>query len=142
MIVYELTHLFFRYEDELVYSPKNLGLYNSYDSANQAIQYFSSQPGFFENRDAFSVRERNVTGNIVDDIVFEVVVYFHSQKYELEAEIELGLFSDEGTAIGKLEDYCSHNALFVSRKDLIVEKIVNKCVLGKKEWIEGFSVSE
>ena len=110
MVVYELTHIFFRDADGLVYSPKNLGLYYSYESVNQAVQYYNTCPGFCENQDAFSVRERNVLGNIIDDTVFEVLVYLHSENFEFEAEIELGLYGDEVAAKNKLNMYCRDNA--------------------------------
>ena len=142
MVVYELTHIFFRYEDEFVYSPKNLGLYYSYESVKQAVQYYSTQPGFGENQDAFSVRDREVSGDIVEDTVFEVLVYLHSENYEFETEIELGLYGDEATAQNKLNKYCRDNAPLVNAQDLISEKIVNKCIVERKGWSEGFSISD
>lgn len=142
MVVYELTHLFFRDADGLVYSPKNLGLYYSYESVKQAVQYYSTQPGFCENQDAFSVRERNVLGNIVRDTVFEVLVYLHSENFEFETEIELGLYGDEVTAQNKLKMYCRDNASLGNVQDLIFERIVNKCIVERKEWSEGFSISD
>lgn len=142
MIVYELTHIFFRYADQLVYSPKNLGLYYSRESVKQAVDYYSTQPGFCDNQDAFSVRERNVLGIIVDDTVFEVLIYLHSKDYEFETEIELGLYGDEVAAQNKLIQYCRDNASLVNTQNLIIERIINKCIIERKEWPEGFSVSE
>lgn len=142
MLIYELTHIFFRYEGEMVCSPKNLGLYYSYESVQNAIRYYSAQPGFCENQDAFSVRERNVIGNIVDNTVFEVVIYLHSEGYEFETEIELGLYGDEVTAQAKLVKYCRDNAALVTAQNLIFEKIINKCIIERMEWSEGFSISE
>ena len=140
MVVYELKHIFFRYEGELVHSPKNLGLFYSYESAQKAIQYFITQPGFYENQDAFSIAERNVIGNIVYDTVYEVLVYLHSKDYEFEAEIWLGLFGDETIARNKLMLYCNNNTSLVNTTDLTSEKIVNKCIIERKEWSEGFSI--
>lgn len=142
MVVYELTHIFFRYADELIYSPKSLGLYYSYESIRKAVQFYSTQPGFRNNQDAFSARERNVSGNIVDNTVFEVLIYLHSEDYEFEAEIELGLYGDEATAQNKLNKYCSDNVSLINAEKIVVEKIVNKYIIEMKEWSEGFSVSE
>lgn len=142
MVVYELTHIFFRDADGLVYSPKNLGLYYSYESVKQAVQYYNTCPGFCENQDAFSVRERNVLGNIIDGTVFEVLVYLHSENFEFETEIELGLYGDEVTAKNKLNMYCRDNAPLENAQGLIFEKIVNKCIIERKEWSEGFSISD
>lgn len=142
MVVYELSHIFFRYADELIYSPKNLGLYDSLEDVKQAVQYYSTQPGFCENLDAFSIRERNVSGAITDNTAFEVLIYLHSEDYEFEAEIELGLYGDEVIAHNELIKYCRDNARLVNAKNLIVEKIVNTRIVGKMEWPEGFSFSE
>lgn len=141
MVVYELTHIFFRDEDGFVYSPTNLGLYYSYESVNQAVQYYKTCPGFCENQDAFSVKERNVSGNIIDDTVFEVLVYLHSADFEFEADVELGLYGDEVTAKNKLDTYCKYNASLENVQGLIFEKIVNKCIIGRKNWVDGFSIS-
>lgn len=141
MVIYELTHLFFRDANELIYSPKGLGLFYSYESVKQAIQYFDTQPGFCDNQDAFSIRERNVLGCIIDDEVFESSIYLHSQNYEFEVEIELGLFGDEISARNKLAKYCTENTSLANAQGLIVEKILNKCIVERREWTEGF-VSE
>lgn len=140
MTIYELTHVFFRYEDELIYSPKNLGLYYSYESVRQAVQYYCTQPGFGENQDAFSARERCIIGDVIDNTVFEAIVYIHSTDYEFETEIELGLYGDEADAQSKLAKYCSENTLLLNAQNLISEKIVNKCIVERREWSEGFSV--
>ncbi len=142
MVVYELTHMFFRHDGELVYSPKNLGLYNSYESVKRAMKYYSVQPGFCENPDTFSARERNILGNVIDGTVFEAMLYLHSEDFELESEIELGLYGDETMAQEKLMTYCAENKPLMTVKGLISEKIVNKCIIGKMEWPEGFSISE
>lgn len=142
MVVYELTHIYYRYDDELVHSPKGLGLYASYESVLNAIQHFQKQPGFCENQDAFSIRRRNVIGNICDGVVYEVLLYLHTEDYEFEAEIDLGLFGDEDIANSELKRYCLDNTKLIGSKDYIVEQIVNRCVLGRKEWVEGFVIDE
>ena len=141
MEIYELTHVFFRYAGKVVHSPKSLGFFYSCYNAKQAVQYYSTQPGFRENKDAFSIKARQVTGKIVNDTIFEVVVYLHTEDYDFEVEIELGLYGDEITAQSKLHRYCYDNLPLLSIPNLVVEKIVNRCVVEKKEWIEGFSIS-
>lgn len=142
MVVYELTHLFFRDTDGLVYSPKNLGLYYSPQNVKQAVQYYSTRSGFYENQDAFSIRERNVLGNIIHDTIYEVLVYLHSENFEFETEIELGLYGNEVTAQNKLDIYCQENIALGNVPGLIFEKIVNKRIVNRKEWSEGFSVGD
>ena len=141
MVIYELTHMFFQCEGELIYSPKNLGVYYSYESAKQAVQYYRTLPGFCENQEAFSVKERCVLGNIIDDTVFEAIVYLHTKDYEFEIEIELGLYAEQVTAQNKLQKYCTENFLLVNAQNLVSEQIVNKCIIERKEWSEGFSIS-
>lgn len=142
MVVYELTHMFFRYSNELVYSPKKLGLYYSFESIKQAVKYYSTKPGFCENQDFFSAREKIVLGKIIDGTVYEAIIYLHSEDYEFETEIELGLYGDEVAAQNKLIKYCNENNLLVNTQNLILEKIVNKCLVERKEWPEGFSVAK
>ena len=84
MEIYELIHIFFRNEDDLIYSPKSLGFFYSHDDVKLAIKYFSAQPGFCDNLDAFSARERTILGNIVNDTIFEAIIYLHSEDYEFE----------------------------------------------------------
>ena len=139
MIVYELTHMFFRCDGEIIFSPKQLGLFLSYNDAVNAIQYYKSLPGFNVNQDAFSIQDKAVEGTIVENVVYEVLVYLHSKNYSAEAEIELGFYADEIDAQNKLWQYCKNNNTLTSTKDMDVEKIVNRCVIGRKAWIDGFS---
>ena len=140
MEIYELIHIFFREKDEFIYSPKKLGLFYTYESTKSAIQYYSSKPGFCETKNAFSTRRRTVLGKIINNTVFEVIVYIHSEDYTFEAEIELGLFGDETSAKNSLDKYCSENTALVSIDDLVLEKIINKCIVERKEWADGFSL--
>ena len=97
MTVYELTHLFFRSGGEPVYSPKGLGLFASTESAEEAVRYYKTQPGFRDAPDAFSVRRRPVYGEVSGGMVFEALVYLHSADYEFEVSAELGLFARRAT---------------------------------------------
>ena len=122
MKVYELKHLFFQHMGELVYSPKSLGLFYTYNDATQAVKHYITQPGFRENRDAFSIEPKRVNGSIVDNSVFEVIIYLHSEDYTTEAEIELGLYCNEIIAQNELERYCKNNFTLLSIQKLTVEK--------------------
>ena len=141
MVVYEVNHIFFRYENELVHSPKKLGLFYTYESVQNAVQYYSTQPGFVENQDAFSIREVAVVGTVVDDTVYEVLIYLHSIDYEFETEIWLGLFGNKTDAQNRLMIYCENNAALLNAENLISETIVNKCIIERMEWAEGFSIA-
>lgn len=140
MVVYELYHLFFCCNSELVYSPKKLGLYYSYEIANNAMAHYIDQPGFSKSQDAFSIRERIVSGNIVNDKVFEALIYFHTADYEIEFEIELGLYGDENLAKREIAKYCKNNTTLVNSQSIICEKILDTYIINKREWEEGFSI--
>lgn len=139
MKIYELTHEFYREDNEIICSRKSLGFFLSYNSAKAAVQYYSNVSGFRENPDAFSIRERFVGGEALENTVFEAIIYLHSVDYETEIVIEIGVFSNKNVAENKLNQYCRENDVLVNVKDLIAEKILNKCTIDKKEWTEGFS---
>ncbi len=140
MIVYELSHIFFRNEGSLIASPKSLGIFDSKESMEKAIQYFKLQPGFCDNPEAFSVQRRPVVGNVKDMTVFEAMVYYHTEDYECEFSVELGLFGDKNAAEDAVSTYCEDNVPLVNLQDLIVERIVNECVIGQKTCFEGFDI--
>ena len=138
MIVYELTHMFFRCDGEIIFSPKQLGLFLSYNDAVNAIQYYKLQPGFNVNQDAFSIQDKPVVGAMVGNVIYEVLIYFHSEDYSSEAEIELGLYAVESDAQNVLSKYCKNNDALISATDMVVERIINRCIVGQKAWINGF----
>lgn len=140
MVLYELAHIFYRYHSELIHSPKNLGLYSTLENAKRAICYYNELPGFCDNRDAFSIRERCVLGEIRDCCVFEAIAYLHSADYSFESEIELGLYAEESAAQTILQKYCSDNDLLIHATDLVFEGIVNRCLIDRKQWAEGFDI--
>ena len=142
MVLYELAHIFYRYHSELIHSPKDLGLYSTLENAKRAICYYNELPGFCDNRDAFSIRERYVLGEIRDCCVFEAIVYLHSADYSFESEIELGLYAEESAAQTKLQKYCSDNDSLIHATDLVFEGIVNRCLIDRKQWPEGFDIFE
>ena len=114
MTVYELTHLFFRSGGEPVYSPKGLGLFASTESAEEAVRYYKTQPGFRDAPDAFSVRRRPVYGEV---------------------------FGAESDAESAVAQYCTENTALVHARGIIAEEIVNRCPVGRRNWAEGFTVS-
>lgn len=142
MIVYELTHIFHLDDGMIILEPLGLGLYTSFDSVQQAIGYYRAKPGFCDNPAAFSVRQREVQGLISHSEIFEAIVYFHTVDYESEHTIELGLYSDETAAKESLSVYIQMNKHLFDFQNLVIETIVNRCVLNRKEWPDGFSVSD
>lgn len=142
MVIIELFHLFSRVDGDPVYSPKALGLFVSRKSAEEAIQYYKTQPGFCDNPDAFSVRRREVQGELFSSTVFEALIYLHSADYEFETSIELGLFLEKKDAQNAVTRYCSENTSLIHARGVAVERIVNGRLIGRREWAEGFTASD
>ena len=142
MVLYELTHNFYRYGGEIVYSPKFLGLFMSHQCAQEAISFYKAQPGFSDNLDAFSIRHRNVIGHVIDGTVYEALIYLHSVDYSFEAEFELGLCADKSTAHGMVAQYMNENNSLLPGDDIFVEEIINTCIIDQLDWREGFSICE
>lgn len=138
MTIYLLSHLFYRDGGEMISSPKSLGVYQSYELAMSEIDYFLTQPGFRENADAFSIQSIIVSDDVLNDTVFETLVYLHSEEYEFEVCIELGYYGSENNAQKHLQEYLCRNEAFVHAQGLVCEEIINKWVFGQRAWSEGF----
>lgn len=142
MVIYELTHVFYYHDDSIVLSQKCLGFFGSYESAQSAICEYRKKAGFCDNPNSFSLRRRVIEGNGESETFFEVLVYLHSEDYEFEVQFELGLFADESMAEKVLSMYCLENSELLTSHQLVVEKIINKCTLGRREWIDGFDFED
>lgn len=140
MIVYELTHIFHRYNHHLIEETAGLGYYASMDSIRQAVPYYITQPGFCDNPEAFAVRQREVKGAVENRTFFEAMVYFHTEDYEYEHTFELGLFGSEAQAQEAVAVFCRENSVLFNFRELIAEEIVNRCILDRREWAEGFTL--
>lgn len=53
--------------------------------------------------------------------------------------MELGLYGSEREAGKALEQYCGQNERLFRLDGMIAEKIINKIILDKMEWAEGFT---
>lgn len=142
MIVYELIHVFYYDMGDMVLSPKGLGFFETYASARDAIAEYKEKPGFCTNKKGFSLRSRVVEGELQDKTFYEVLVYVHTEDYEFEFEVELGLYGEETLAQKALSEYCLENHEFLTGHQFVVEKIINKCRIGRKEWVDGYSSYE
>ena len=141
MTVYELEHLFVSEGGIFYFDPKGLGTYSTYENALEAIESYKKVPGFEANPNGFSVRERQVMGVIEPNILYEVLAYFHTEDFECEATVELGLYGSKQEAQKTLSQYCKRNSGLLGIDGMIAEKIINKVILDKMEWAEGFSNS-
>ena len=80
-------------------------------------------------------------GVIEPNILYEVLAYFHTEDFECEATVELGLYGSKQEAQKTLSQYCKRNSGLLGLDGMIAEKIINKVILDKMEWAEGFSNS-
>ncbi len=142
MNVFELSHLYYLFEDTPCYSPKGLGLYTTEEHLHQAIAYYQKQPGFCDAPNGFLVKRRTVTGEVTADCVYEALVYAHTEDYcDFEYDHSIGLFADCDAAEKELKVFCEDNALFINNRSLVIEKMVVKCNLNlMDQWSEGFAV--
>lgn len=142
MIVYELMHLF-HYENDLLFvAPISLGFYSSLASAQDAISYYLTLPGFAQNPHSFLTKQRTVATSLCVTELYEALIYYHTKDYEGEYSVELGLYTDESTAQEAILLYNQNNKQFICPAQLYKEEIINKCILDKKEWSEGFAIDE
>ncbi len=81
-----------------------------------------------------------MSGEVTDNTVYEAMVYIHTADYNFESTTELGLWGLEKDAKAELLKYCRHNKTILNASGLVVEKIINKCVIGRREWSEGFQI--
>ena len=139
MIVYELTFFFHRLKGFLVVEPFSLGLYSSFDSIQLAKKHYISQPGFCDSPEAFSMRRRDVKGVVEHSEIFETLLYFHTKDYAYEYCIELGLYGNKRMAHEALSIFVKDNEHLFYVQDLIAEKIINRHILDKRDWEEGYS---
>lgn len=138
MKVYKLMHILYRWKDEVVVSPKDLGFYRSLKNAQDAIAYYNTCLGFRDNKDGYSITCHDIIGDVFDDTFYEVMAHFHDPDYDTEHTEYLGLFGDYNKAESVLAEYCNNNKSIFQIDGLDAEKIIGKCIIDKKYWEEGF----
>lgn len=143
MIVFELVHSYYVYENVEVYSLKSLGFFTDIDIAKQAVVFYVQKPGYCDTPYGFVIRPREVVGDIKQGKLYESMVYAHDSSYEnYEYTIELGLFGDQKGAENAIQQFRVVNELFYRNSDIEIEEIVNKLNLNQKYNTEGFDVEE
>lgn len=141
MVVLELQHMFYFFDGEPVHDPKALGFFSDKAEVDKAIAYYVTQAGFCDSPDGFVVREREVLDGTPDADFFEAMVYVHTEDYDTyEHNVELGLFRDEDAARKAIQAFRESNTQYLTHPWFITEEIINRCVLNKRHWLEGFTV--
>ena len=144
MVVYELLHTYFLYENTPCYSKKRLGYYSDMEKLRKEILFYSKLPGFCDAPDGFVIKQREVSGAIPDICFYEACIYAHTENFEdYEYELELGLFYDEKSAHNAIASFCANNALFLNNHLLEIEQLVQKYTINERcGWVEGFTVEQ
>ena len=124
MIVYELIHTYYAYEDDFFYSLRSLGFYTDIDKAKEAQAYLVTKPGYVEAPYGFIIRQRKVIGEITDDVIYEAMMYAHTEDFEdYEYTEELGLFAEREEAFRVLQEFKGNNECFWLNNFLQIEEI-------------------
>jgi hypothetical protein len=99
---------------------------------------------FFENApNGFTVRRREIEGNIDNNTFFEAIVYAHTYGYEnYEYTVELGLFACKSAANNALTIFRNDNECFFRNTTMEIEEVVNFCQINRRYCEEGFVVEE
>lgn len=143
MIVYELTHTYYLFKDDIYYSPRLLGFFESKNDIEKLIELYKIKPGFCDAPNGFTVRRREIEGNIDNNTFFEAIVYAHTYGYEnYEYTVELGLFACKSAANNALTIFRNDNECFFRNTTMEIEEIVNICQINRRYCEEGFVVEE
>lgn len=142
MFILELLHSYYIFEGMPCYSEKKLGFYADKMAAESAIAFYRKLPGFCDAPNGFLVIQREISGEMENDIFYEASIYAHTEDFEdYEREVELGLFGDKDSAEKAIHTFCANNPIFMDSPLLIIERFVNPCKLNENiGWLEGFDV--
>lgn len=141
MIVYELMHVYYLWENEPCGGCRELGFFSDLGRAKQAIDFYKSVVGYKDAPNAFTIRRRCVeeTNDCCGEL-FEATVYAHDMDYEYEHDVELGLYSSREEAQRALKVFCAENQLLFEDSHLVIEEIVDRYIIDKRYCTEGFTV--
>ena len=144
MIVYELIHTYFLYENTPYLSVKRLGYYSDMQKLQESIAFYGRLPGFCDTPNGFVIKQREIIGEIPDSCFYEACIYAHTEDFEgYEYEVELGLFFDEKSAHYAVDLFCENNDLFLNNTLLQIERLVQKFALNERYgWVDGFEVEQ
>ena len=134
MIFYQLLHLYDNGDDA-----KDIGYYSSLQKAKETIEALREKPGFRDYPNGFFIVERKSDSVRTERPFYEAMIYYHSPYYETECSTSLGYFDCEDKAAKVIKTFFDQNPNTVPGFQL--ETIINKCILDRVDWSEGF-VSE
>lgn len=142
MNIFELSHIYYIFEDTPCFSKKNLGFFSTKKTLMNAINYYRELPGFCNAPNGFVINQRTILGDIVNGCVFEGVVYAHSEDHiSLEFDMSIGLYAEYSTAQKDLNVFIKDNPYLFNDHRIVVECMVCESQLDEVElWKEGFVV--
>lgn len=132
MRCYEVCHI-----NDVSKEVKKIGYFSSLSSARSAIARLSEKPGFCEKKDSFVITQHNIAGSLPIETLYEALVYYHTNNYSFEYEIVVGIFASLQEAENAMREFKNTNSGFDA--EILVEQIVNRCVIDKANWSEGYT---
>lgn len=128
-------------DGEITHSVRLLGYFSERNLATHAISEYLQAPGYCDAPLAFTIRQRNTTGNCEQEKAYVAVIYAHDREYEFfEHIVEIGLFSTEEEAYVEISKFRNENETFYKNDWLEIEEIVDTYEINKKYCEEGFVV--
>ncbi len=115
-----------------------LGYYSSIEFTKLAISKFSRMSGFKENSKSYEILTFNIEGNITQNTVFEVSIYYHDVNYDIEYSQILGVCTKKDKARLKLNNYQKLNRNIILSNEIIYESFIDEFTLNDFEYCEGF----
>lgn len=133
MTIYHVLH----FNKDVCDGVKDVGYYSSKAEVQKAIVFLRTRLGFCDVPDGFVIQRCELDrAEELPEVVYEAMAYYHTEYYEFEHNIPLGVFIHEAEARKRIDQFVEDNPTEVSgvERDLIV----NRCVLNRIEWADGY----
>ena len=130
MVFFQLLHLYDGH------SPQDLGYYSSILNIQEAQNVLNKKQGFSDSKDGYVIIQRSSHHVSADEPFYEAIIYYHSIDYSVEYSSTLGYFSKETLAQQAIEEFKTVNPSEIPK--MVCELVINKCILNKILWSDGF----
>ena len=135
MILYEVMYVY----DECD-TPFAIGFFSSRESALAIIDRLSKVSGFCDSPEGFYTLHREISGESCPEVIYEALVFFHTEDYNPEYNERLGLFLKEEDAEAAVEAYHEDNPQVIPNVE--AERVVNRWIIDRADFAEGFIKGE
>jgi hypothetical protein len=135
MILYEVMYVY----DECD-TPFGIGFFSSRENALAAIDQLSRKSGFCDSPEGFYSMRREITCTCCPEIIYEALIYFHTEDFNLDYGERLGLFLKREDAVAAVEAYHKDNPQLIPNVE--AERAVNRWIIDQADFAEGFIKGE